>query len=258
MWAVQTNLGSPAAIEQLRRACEALGLPFVPIVAIPFSDALPDVPREPATIFYGSANLCTNIHRSRGWSPGVFFDDERFAFEALLAHCKHALLNADARIATLGELARDELDADLELFVRPVADHKQFAGGVQRFGAVRAWVDALQGDEVGLDRATRVVVATPKPIAREWRLFVVDGEVVGGSRYRTQGRQAIAPDLPDAVRGFGEAIAATWAPDRVFVLDVADSDDRLCVIETNGFNSAGFYAADVQAIVAAVSRVALT
>lgn len=143
MWAVQTNLGSPTTIEQLRRACAALELPFVPVVAIPFSDALPDVPREPATIFYGSANLCTNIHRARGWSPGVFFDDERFAFEALLAHCKDALLNADARITTLGELAREALDADLELFVRPVADHKQFAGGVQRFGAVRV------GDEVG-------------------------------------------------------------------------------------------------------------
>lgn len=258
VWAVQTNLGSVETIERLHSACARLELPFAPIVAIPFSDALPELPHEPRTIVYGSANLCTNVHRSRRWSPGVFFDDERFAFEALLAHCRDQLLNADARLTTLGELAHERLDVDAELFVRPVADEKQFAGNVWHFGALRAWVDALQGDEYGVSRATRVVVSAPKPIECEWRLFVVDGEVVSGSRYRERGRSAISPDLPESVRRFGEAIAATWAPDRVFVLDVAQCEGRLCVIETNGFNSAGFYAADVLAIVRAVSDAVMT
>jgi ATP-grasp domain, R2K clade family 3 len=77
--------------------------------------------------------------------------------------------------------------------------------------------------------------------------------VVAGSQYRTYFRLDVRPAVPGDVRAFAENMAHTWAPARAFVLDVARSGPGLYVIEANCLNSAGFYAADVDAIVRAVS-----
>lgn len=55
---------------------------------------------------------------------------------------------------------------------------------------------------------------------------------------------------------FGLRAAARLGGFPAFVLDIAAVGQRLAVIELNGFNSSGFYASDVEAIVAHVSRVA--
>ena len=47
--------------------------------------------------------------------------------------------------------------------------------------------------------------------------------------------------------------AARYAPAPVFVLDVGETEAGLRVVETNCFNSAGFYWCDLHAIVRAVN-----
>jgi energy-coupling factor transporter ATP-binding protein EcfA2 len=84
-------------------------------------------------------------------------------------------------------LARDTAD-DAEFFVRPAADLKEFTGGVMPFGALRVWGDGLAGTVGPLSLDTRVQLATPKNVSREWRTILVGGRVVAASRYRTAGR----------------------------------------------------------------------
>ena len=65
-----------------------------------------------------------------------------------------------------------------------------------------------------------------------------------------------APKLPGIVVSFAHEVTALFQPAPVFVLDVAAVGDRLAVVEFNGFNSAGFYASDVERIVRDVSDAA--
>jgi hypothetical protein len=46
---------------------------------------------------------------------------------------------------------------------------------------------------------------------------------------------------------FGREVVERFRPVPVFVLDVAAVGSQLALIELNGFNSAGFYASDVDA-----------
>lgn len=252
-WIVQSNLGSGRDIDAMEAACAELGLECERVVAIPFSSELPDVPVDAPAIFYGSSNFVTHVHRSGRWKPGAFFDEDAFQFNRTLAHYGDHCLNADARFTTMAGLAADDRPDETRVFVRPVADLKEFAGTEFELGEFRAWFARLSEGGYELGPETAIVAAPIKRIEHEWRLFVVEGRVVAGSHYRAEGVLAVSPGLPPEVVAFGEAMAAIWSPALVFVIDVAQSGGRLAVIEINGFNSSGFYASDIRAVVEAVS-----
>lgn len=196
------------------------------------------------------------MHRSGRWVPGVFFDEQAFQFTHTLQQYGDECLNSDARVTTMAELAALDLADDVRLFVRPVADLKEFAGTEFTLGDYRSWYARLAGGDFDLCPDTPIIAASIKPIEHEWRLFLVDGRVVAGSHYRSHGELQVSPEIPPEVRVYAEQMAAVWSPSAVFVLDVAQSQGRLCVIEINGFNSSGFYASNIQDIVEAVSEVA--
>jgi hypothetical protein len=97
------------------------------------------------------------------------------------------------------------------------------------------------------------LVAEPVGISHEWRLFIVEGEVISGSRYRSDGKLVVAPGLPLGVIRFAENRIKDYVPSKVFVMDIGLSVDYY-VIEIGCFNSAGFYAADIDKVVDAVSE----
>jgi hypothetical protein len=47
-----------------------------------------------------------------------------------------------------------------------------------------------------------------------------------------------------------------WRPDPIFMMDVCESDDRLCLVELNGFSCSWLYRCDLAAVVAEVSTLA--
>ncbi len=252
-WFIQTKLGSARDLSALTQALDGLGVTWSPVELVPFSDEIPDAPTDRLAVFYGATTLVRNVARAGRWRPGVYFDEARFAFEALLAGYGDLLLNADSEVLTVRALlARDTAD-DAEFFVRPAADLKEFTGGVMRFGALRVWGDGLAGTVGPLSLDTRVQLATPKNVRREWRTILVGGRVVAASRYRTAGRLDPSDDVPDEVRDFAEGCAARYAPAPVFTLDVGEVTEGLRVVETNCFHSSGFYACDARAIARAVT-----
>ena len=87
-----------------------------------------------------------------------------------------------------------------------------------------------------------------------YNFFIVNKKVITGSRYRSLGRRSISDDLPNYVKDFGEIVANIWSPEIVFVIDVAQIDDELKVIEINGFNSSGFYDSNIKTIIESVSN----
>ena len=102
-----------------------------------------------------------------------------------------------------------------------------------------------------------ILMASVAPIDREWRLFVVDGQVATSTRYRNQGRVEPLAEQPEDVLEFAQPLIEAWAPAPAFVMDIAASQGQLRVIECNGIHSSGFYAANISAFVRAMSALAI-
>ena len=251
-WAIQSNLVNAIDLEKLLAACRQHGLPAVTFETIPFSNQLPDLDADQPTVFYGSTGCMSNIREAAKWTPGVFFDPQKFSFPEWSRAYGSACLNAEAQQITLAELAEQTHAADQVFFLRPIHDDKSFAGEVMSFGEIQKWVAEL--DQTVLSPQTPILVAEPVGITHEWRLFVVNGKVSTGSRYRTRHQLDVRAEVPDEVREFAEKLAGQWQPAPVFVLDLASSGDQLYLVEINCFNSAGFYASDVAKLVGDVSR----
>ncbi len=256
-WVIQSNLGRSRDVQALIAACEALGHPHHAVKAIPFSDALPELPSVPRSpvVFYGATSFVASVHRSGRYEPGVFFDSAGFCHEAYEAAFGDRLLNAGALRTTLGALASEDRDPESLLFVRPEADSKAFAGAVLPFAKLVNWIEGLQGDDLELTPECPVIAAVPVGIAQEHRLFVVHEKVVAASRYRSHHELDTAQGAPQEVIDFAEVMARRFSPAEVFVMDVALSGGALYVIELNCFNGAGFYEANISSVVAAVSAI---
>ena len=250
-WILQSNL-SRTGVEQIEAACTALGVPSLRIQVRPFDPEPPDIQVPGSAVFYGATNFITTIYRSQRWHPGVFFDEENFRIATYLRHWN--MLNSAAELTTLGEFGGRSLDPEQLFFVRPDRDLKEFAGEVVRFGDFAAWRDRITAGDYLLGPDCPIAVAEPVGIADEWRLFVVAGQVVTGSHYRSYFRLDVRHEVPAEVRAFAESMAQRWCPAAVFALDVGRSGSDLYVIEANCVNSAGLYAADVHALVARITE----
>jgi hypothetical protein len=254
-WAIQTNLGSSRDAEALAAACRARGCDVVPIVRAPFDDRPPDVPSDQPTVFYGSSSLIDSVVGAGRWRPGawVLRDD----YEAWITDYGDHMLNAQARVLSLAELAADAALAtdDRPVFARPCRDSKLFAGHVTPGRELVAWARrALAVGDVSCTPETRVMLAEPVGLRDEWRLFAVDGEVVTGSHYRSYQRLDVSPHVPEEVKRFAEGLIARRSPAPVVVIDIGRSGSELFVVEFNGACSSGFYAADLSIWVTAVGR----
>lgn len=252
-WVVQGNLGQSSDVAKLLAFLAQLGIPHRTLQVIPFDDTPPDEPAEGRVVFYGSTTLMKNVAREGRWTPGVFYDEARFAFGALRAGYGEALLNADSEVTTLAELTSRALDPETLLFVRPVLDLKQFTGEVFSFAELATWRTRLEHARGDLTLATEVQIAAPKEVLAEWRTVVVEGRVVAASQYKLEGGAFISDEVPRPVWDFAGEMAARYQPAGVFVLDVAETPAGMRVVETNCFNSAGLYWCDVHAVVTAVT-----
>lgn len=258
-WIIQENLGSSPEISSLLTTCSDLSIETVPVTFLPFSKELPDIPTDKLAVFYGSARFIALAFEARKWRPCAFWSDVAFSYSHWQARYQELLLNNDASVLTLQELATRALYRDDDVcFVRPNRDLKEFAGQLMTVGELRKWAARLStlGDEGTLPISTEIVIATPKTLHREWRLFMVEGSYSSGSQYRTYDDLNINPTVPEEVCDFAEKAADIWQPADAYVIDICEHQGALKIIEINGFNSTGFYASDIKKIVVDVSEMA--
>jgi len=199
------------------------------------------------------------IHEHRAWLPGVWCTPEALACSTYYAHFGPFLLNRKHVITTGVEavLNRDTILAEMgregRVFLRPDGCQKTFTGRVvdeDEFAAALA--------PARYDTTTRVVIAELRPIAREWRLIVVEGTVVGASQYLMRGELRVEAGCPASVLAFAQQMldSVAWWPDDAFMLDVCESEGDLFLLELNGFSCSAIYPCDYRAVVAAVSDLA--
>jgi hypothetical protein len=244
-WVIQKNLFKPGNYSLLVDALDRIGAPHTAVsISNGTLELVPDVVVEGRVYACGALKLA-QIARDKGWQPGSFFN-ENFSFDRWLPALGNELLNAVFEQGTLAEVAVPPGQA---FFIRPAEDNKAFDGAVMDAETLRDWRgDAAKRHLQQID----VIVSPLRTIYREYRLFVVDRQVVTGSVYKVAGRPQLSPEVEPYVLDYARDVIARWTPAASFVIDIALTDDGLKIIEFNNINCSGFYASDVARYVQAM------
>lgn len=214
---------------------------------------------DACVIGYGTYPFAQQLLLHHAFVPGAWCSAQNLDCAVYFAHFGRFLLNQPHAILPGVEALRNcdalysAYGVDERVFARPTSCHKLFVGRcIER----RDFATALAPTRY--DPAALVVVAAPRPIEREWRLVVIDNQVVAGCQYALHGARSIRAECPAEVRAYAESMltAVRWRPDPAFMLDVCESAGRLHLVELNSFSGSWLYQCDLSAVVAAAGELA--
>lgn len=179
--------------------------------------------------------------------------NENFTYRNALEHYNVLMFNHDAVFTTLKECSPSMFRED-SMFIRPDKDLKEFNGSIIDKSSFMSWLDQIRTQDTQLSPDTEILMAKASKIDQEWRLFIVDGKVAGGSKYRSNHFLDVHPDVPQKVVDFALSAVSVWTPSPVFIMDVCENLGELSILEIGDFHSAGWYASDKNKIVSEVSN----
>jgi len=260
-WIIQENLYHEEGFYGLLRALERLEIPYSVHKVVPFTSRLipePVIPEGTKVMVMGATTM-VRIAQERGWMPGAYFNANYNMEIYLESPWAPHMLNNDAHIAPFGDVTKELVanrTEDGQFFIRPVVDTKTFTGVCMGWDDFAKWqhqVCALGHDDGStLTPEAPVMIARPKVIYAEYRVYVVRGRVVTGSLYKQGNRPYQELLIDEDIKRFVTGQAFSWEPSRAFVMDIARTPDGLKIIEAGCLNAAGYYKADILKVVEAV------
>lgn len=254
-WVLEENIFSERSWSEMVAHFDAKQIPWSKVRIIPFSHELlePLADIEGAVVCYGSLGV-QKLARTRGFEPGIWFDEARFNHEAYAEALGDLLLNQDGAVVGIHDVKKFAAKEGLEsFFLRPEGDEKQFPGHVIDGEAFDAWYQGMIEAGYLEENDFDVVVSRPKTLGAEYRCVVVDGRLVAWSVYRKYRQPYMKREITEAARRAVLQAVERFQPAPVFVIDVAETDSGEKIIEYNTFNSSGFYLCDVGQIIDSVN-----
>lgn len=255
-WILQKNLTKPDILERIKSALNGKDETWEEVEVIPFSDEMPEIRiKDSLNIIYGSTTFMLNAYKDEAWREGVFFDPTKFHMKNYVDQWNGKVLNADGRLLKFAELKNLERAPDKKWFVRPNNDGKAFSGKVETCTELKEWSKKVCELELPeLNKETAIWVSEPKVINKEWRLFIVDNQIVSASRYINKGQLDVCDvDIPKEMMAFAEQRIAEYQIEDVYVMDIAEVENEYKLIECNCFNGTGFYKHDIERIIQSIN-----
>ncbi|WP_417769496.1 ATP-grasp domain-containing protein [Stappia sp.] len=244
--------------QKLADALDSLGFRYSWHKVVPFIGELvpePEVRDPRAVVMFGSYTLW-RYAESKGFKPGVFRIPP-FVHEEPWQ--PYMLNGPDAVFLTVSEIHAQLSHEDRAWFIRPVSDSKEQPGAVRSSAEIHETVReimSLDPNDIpngSLRPDTRMMLTPPARILREWRIWIVNAEVVTYSLYKDGTRVTYRHEIdPDALE-FAQFLARLndgYSP--AYVMDICRTLEGLCLLETNCINAAGFYAADLVKLAAVI------
>lgn len=255
-WILQKNLTKLEILTRIKSVLIQADEAWEEVEIAPFSNELPQLTEQNAfNIIYGSTTFMLNAFNDEIYKSGVFYNPKTFQMKNYVEHWKDHILNSSGQLVAFGELDKIESSPIQKWFIRPNHDGKEFSGKVETFKELVDWKNRIcQLDLPDLNAKTEVWVSEPKAIKKEWRLFVVDDEIVSASRYAVNGELSeSATDIPTEMLNFSRKIINEYHLHDVYVMDIAEVEKGFQLIECNCFNGTGFYQHDIEAVIRAVT-----
>lgn len=220
---------------------------------------------DDCVIFYGSLNLASQIQREKPWVPGPICNFKNLCCLSYYSHWGRHLFNKDYIMLPLLELSRrreeiyKQFGVDDCIFMRPNSGAKTFYGNVYPLDELDSEINLMDSYAgLPLDEIL-VVVSSPKPIDKEWRVVVsAKYGAIASSLYKGNGEITSKEGCPSGVLDVANRISAEeWQPDKMYTVDVCESNGKFYFLEVNSFSCSGLYKCDPKPIVTEASRIAL-
>ncbi len=245
---------------KLAEALDRLDIAYTWHKVIPFVGTLtpePVVPDRESVVLFGAYSLWRHA-QAHGYWPGVF---KLRPFVHEHAWHPHLLNGADALFLHLRDIPERLPDDGRRWFLRPVDDSKEEPGNVKTTSDIIQMAQrvlALDEDEIpsgSLRHDTLLMLTKPVDILKEWRLWAVDGRIVTYSLYKEGSRVVYRHEIDNDALAFGQRMVdLNPGYSQAYVIDICRAEDGLKLLETNCINAAGFYAADLVVLAAAVNE----
>lgn len=175
---------------------------------------------------------------------GVFYNEQNFD-QAYYGKLDLPLLNNDAELYPI----KDNLNLSFstDMFLKPSKDQKAFNAGILEKGYTISDFINNQTHQSGYIEEI-AVVAPCKKIYAEYRFFVVEQQVITGSKYRIGQQVHWDEVVPEDIMAAAKEYAKLYQPHDVFTMDLADTPDGIFIVEYNCWNASGLYKTDVAKI----------
>jgi hypothetical protein len=113
------------------------------------------------------------------------------------------MLNCDAQVLTIKEFINSNKDPNVNIFIRPNGDGKEFDGQVIKFNDAVSFLNRTLSYESDLTENSKILSGPAYNINKEWRLYIVNGDIVSSSRYCENFRLSKSSiDIPDTMLEF--------------------------------------------------------
>jgi len=252
---MQNNLISENDLGQIQQVCREVGIECQEILVTPFSTELPEFTYSSNNIYYGSTTLMNNIYDTFKRPKGLFYDHKIFSMEKYIFNWGGHMLSEGAIFMSVGEfINNDRTDPEVNLFVRPDGDGKEFDGQVGKEYEIMDMLERMLKYESSITEYTKILVAPAYNIVKEWRNYVVGGEIVTSSKYRQNFKlNKSGLDIPESMLEFTRDRISEFKPHENFAIDIAQMDDgSYYIIECGCLNSVGFYHCDINKLFKAI------
>lgn len=244
---IQSNIYKEVNFGLLIHSLKNLDLSFETVKILPFVDSYEFETTSKNVFAFGGVKLA-KIISNLDFTPGSLFDKTE-EFETYLKYFKNDLLNGDSTIHNVN----DELTFVGVKFIKPLDDNKLFTG---KLFDNRYW----NSEQLNLiyDSAynpnLKILVSSPKTIYREVRLFVVDGKVVTGSQYMFGNKFMTSKYIGQHIIDYANDMIKIHNIADCYVMDIAETDNGLKIVEFNCINASGFYESDVEKLLIALEN----
>ena len=256
-WVIQNNLIAENELKQIQNTCKSIGAEYEEVLVVPFSSELPEFTiDEKENIYYGSTTFMNNVYKILDKPKGLFYNHETFLMSNYIEKWGDYMLNCDAKVITIRDFLNSDLDPNENIFIRPNGDGKEFDGQVIKFKDAVSFLVRTMAYESDLNGESKILSGPAYNILKEWRLYIVGGEIISASRYCENFRLSKSSiDIPESMLGFAKERIKEYTPHDNFAMDIASTDDgTYYIIECGCLNSVGFYHSNIEIIIKSISN----
>jgi len=199
---------------------------------------------------YGSKTFA-KIAKDMELEPGSFMNDN-FEFEVFKRELGNELLNNEIVIGELSTL----YPISEEFFIRPTGNTKLFTGMTITKEEFWGWQER-ENIEGSPYIGQSLMISPIQRIKAEYRFFVVNQKVITGSSYKVDDKINSSRKPTAEIIGYAEQIVDKFPLAKAFVIDIAETEKGLKVVEYNNINTSGLYGCDEVAFVRAINELDL-
>lgn len=252
---IQTNRNNPEPdLQRIKVALETLGRTVAVTGLKQVYEEFSELPVMENVVPYGPVRAVEFGIAQHGWLPWLALGLQTcttyyLLYREHLVNSDYVILPLSAVVPRWSEFVATFGSKDGQLFVRPNESDKIFPASLMTFEDVQQLNGALNPSPL-------VAVSSCKEVRREWRCFMRRGTFLTASVYAEFGKRVRKTcEVPGEIRQFAEQMAqfvpSGFPP--VWVIDIAETAAGLKVMEIADTLSTGFYEANHERILEAVS-----